>query len=61
MFVTLNLIVEAFNELKDIRPGFPPYFVNPFLIFFAFQVTEAWKNVHTNWHNFISSNTLRSL
>jgi len=40
MFVTPNWIVEAFNELKDLRPGLLPCFMNPFLDFSTFQVTE---------------------
>ncbi len=40
MFVTPNWIVEAFNVLKDLRPGLLPCFVNPLFDFFALQVTE---------------------
>jgi hypothetical protein len=40
MFVTPNWIVEAFNVLKDFRPGLLPCFVNPLFDFFTLQVTE---------------------
>jgi hypothetical protein len=40
MFVTTNWIVEAFNVLKDFRPGLLPCFVNLLFDFFTLQVTE---------------------
>jgi len=40
MFVTPNWIVEAFNVLKDLRPGLLPCFVNLLFDFFTLQVTE---------------------
>ena len=40
MFVTPNWIVEAFNVLKDFRPGLLPCFINPLFDFFTLQVTE---------------------
>jgi hypothetical protein len=40
MFVTSNWIVEAFNVLKDFRPGLLPCFVNPLFDLFTLQVAE---------------------
>jgi hypothetical protein len=40
IFVTPNWIVEAFNILKDLRPGLLPRFVILLFGFFTLQVTE---------------------